>query len=203
MPVVINSSAQIKGKLKFATDVHIDCEVSGTVESDKKIIIGPNGFFKGELCSEELLVLGKLEGDICVKKNTTLHSGSSLSGTLNSTIIELKIGAILNAQIIMNEPVDDIINVHRSSKGLLTENLPSHDTTQKISEEFFLAKAKDPQAFTEKKQKEPEEIRKAPVTDHLAFTEPLNDRSGPDNKSTFFMKEFGRLNNEMDHKNKT
>ena len=199
MPVVINSSAQIKGKLKFATDVHIDCEVSGTVESDKKIIIGPNGFFKGELCSEELLVLGKLEGDICVKKNTTLHSGSSLSGTLNSTIIEIKIGAVLNAQIIMNEPVDNILNVHKS-KGLLTENLPSHYTTQKISEEFFLAKAKDPQAFTDKNQKQPEEIRNAPVRDPLAFTEPLNDRSGQDNKSTFFMKEFGRLNNEMDHK---
>ena len=99
IPVFFNSDAVISGDLLFASDLHINCEIIWNVESEKKIVIGPDGVFKGILKARELVVFGKLEGDIIIKGSTVLHPGSAVSGTLSSQIIEIIGCAFLDIRV--------------------------------------------------------------------------------------------------------
>ena len=104
IPVFFNREVKINGDLIFGTDVHIDCETSGSIECESKLIIGVKGVVCGTLLAKELVVFGKLEGDVVVLEKVVLHSGSSLSGTLSARIIEIKDGTILDAKISITEP---------------------------------------------------------------------------------------------------
>lgn len=84
----------------FQSDVRIDGEVIGKVESDKNAIIGAEGYVKGVLRARDLVVFGRLEGNIIVSGTTTLHSGSSIFGNLYTKIIEVKDGAVITARVI-------------------------------------------------------------------------------------------------------
>jgi cytoskeletal protein CcmA (bactofilin family) len=100
IPTLINSGSRIKGELMFTTDVRIDGEVLGKVESDRNAIIGAEGYVKGFLRARDLVVFGRLEGNIVVSGTTTLHAGSSIFGNLYTKGIEIDEGAIITARVI-------------------------------------------------------------------------------------------------------
>ena len=99
VPVFFNSDAVISGDLLFTSDIHLNCDIVGNIESEKKIVIGPDGFFKGTLRSRELVVFGKLEGDIIVSGRTVLHPGSAISGSLSTQVIEIIDCAFLDIRV--------------------------------------------------------------------------------------------------------
>ena len=57
IPAFFNSDAIINGDLMFSSDIHLDCEIVGNVESEKKIIVGPEGFLKEHLGPKNLSFL--------------------------------------------------------------------------------------------------------------------------------------------------
>ena len=103
MPVILSSSTIVNGHLTFLTDVHIDCEAFGKIESRKKIIIGKNGYLKGEIYSRDLVVFGSIEGEIVVLETLTIHAGSNIRGIISAGRMELKDGAVLNAKVNMHD----------------------------------------------------------------------------------------------------
>ena len=56
MPVILSSSTIVNGHLTFLTDVHIDCEAFGKIESRKKIIILKKVFKKRTLYQWKLWI---------------------------------------------------------------------------------------------------------------------------------------------------
>ena len=109
VPVFFNSDAVISGDLLFTSDIHLNCDIIGNIESEKKIVIGPEGFFKGTLKSRELVVFGKLEGEIIVSGPTVLHPGSAISGSLSTQVIEIIDCAFLDIRV-------NIINTEQVSE---------------------------------------------------------------------------------------
>ena len=106
IPTLINSSSKINVELIFTTDVRIDGEVFGKVESDKSVIIGAEGYVKGFLRASDLVVFGRFEGNIIVSGHTILHENASVFGNLYTKSFEVKDGAVLTARIVMyEEPV--------------------------------------------------------------------------------------------------
>ena len=106
IPTLINSGSKINGELMFNSDVRIDGEVLGKVESDKSAIIGAEGYVKGFLRARDLVVFGRLEGNIVVSGITVLHSGSSIFGNLYTRVIEVKEGANITARVITYDKLE-------------------------------------------------------------------------------------------------
>jgi cytoskeletal protein CcmA (bactofilin family) len=106
IPTLINSSSKIKGELMFKSDVRIDGEVFGKIESDKFAIIGAEGYVKGFLRARDLVVFGRLEGNIVVSGTTILHAGSSIFGNLYTKGIEVNEGAIITARVITYDKLE-------------------------------------------------------------------------------------------------
>ena len=106
IPTLINSSARIKGELMFSCDVRIDGEVYGKVESDKSAIIGAAGYVKGFLRARDLVVFGRIEGNIIISGTTVLHPGSSIYGNLYTRGIEVNEGANITARVITYDKLE-------------------------------------------------------------------------------------------------
>jgi len=111
LPVIIGSSSKINGDLEFSSEVFVDGEACGKLTSEKRITIGENGFFKGTLYANDLVVFGRLDGDIIVKDNVVFHSSCTINGSIYTKYIDLKDGANLNARVIMSDNPKDIYDI--------------------------------------------------------------------------------------------
>jgi len=108
IPTLINSSSKINGELIFTTDVRIDGEVFGKVESDKSVIIGAEGYVKGFLRAKDLVIFGRFEGNIVVSGHTILHESASVFGNLYTRTFEVKEGAVITARVVMYDKLEAI-----------------------------------------------------------------------------------------------
>lgn len=99
IPTVINSSSKIVGEFLFHSDIRVDGQLLGKVETDRSAIIGSAGYVQGTVRAKDLIVFGKLEGEIFVSGLTLLHTGSSIKGNLHTKVFEVRDGAILTAHI--------------------------------------------------------------------------------------------------------
>ena len=103
IPTLINSSSKINGELMFSTDVRIDGEVFGKVESDKNVIVGAEGYVKGFLRAKDLVVFGRIEGNIIVSGTTVLHASASVFGNLYTKVFEVQDGATITARVVTTD----------------------------------------------------------------------------------------------------
>jgi cytoskeletal protein CcmA (bactofilin family) len=119
IPSLINASSTIRGELVLTTDVRVDGKIFGKIETEQTIIIGIEGFVKGFLRANNLVVFGRIEGNIIVSGETTFHPGASLFGTLYSKVLEIKEGAIINARI----GVDDELKPFEEAQLYVAEEM--------------------------------------------------------------------------------
>jgi len=125
MPTLINAHSRFRGEITLNTDARIDGEVTGKVESDKNVIIGSTGFVRGGLCANNLVVFGRIEGNIYVSGSTVLHSGSSIFGNLCTKVFEVVEGAIINGHVITS----DKFQVLDEAQAQLAEEILKHNQT--------------------------------------------------------------------------
>jgi cytoskeletal protein CcmA (bactofilin family) len=59
---IISSKAKIDGNLKLESNIHIDGEVKGKIESNALVSIGKNGVINGEVFAKKLVINGKFIG---------------------------------------------------------------------------------------------------------------------------------------------
>ena len=103
VPTLINAYSKINGELVLTTDLRIDGQIFGKVESDENIVIGSAGLVNGFLRAKNLVIYGRIEGNVVVSGVTTLHPQSAIFGNLYTKLIEVKEGAILTARVITFE----------------------------------------------------------------------------------------------------
>lgn len=84
---ILSSDVEIKGKLRFASDLIIDGRIEGEVNSEGDLTVGENASIVGDIKTRTVVVFGKVEGNITVtdrcelKQNATLH-GDVVAGKL-------------------------------------------------------------------------------------------------------------------------
>ena len=141
IPTLINSSSKINGELIFTTEVRIDGEVFGKVESDKSIIIGAEGYVKGFLRAGDLVVFGRLEGNFIVSGATVLHEKASVFGNLYTRVLEVKEGATITARVVTYDKLEaiDEAQIYLAEEMIKVEpgrrQIPTYDHAQITFEE--------------------------------------------------------------------
>lgn len=124
-PVNINSATTINGDLIFETDARIDGRILGSVTSlENKVVIGNEGSVIGKLIVQELIVFGKVEGEVVVLGTTVINLGATISGSLNSRSVDVKEGAILDVKILTD------VNQQTIEKSLeMVETVPENSSS--------------------------------------------------------------------------
>ena len=100
----IGKSVQIKGELTGSEDLYLDGSIEGTIDlRDHSLIIGPNGKIKAGITARDLIVHGRIEGNITAAGRVELRKSCSLIGDVSTQRIMIEDGAFFKGAIDIKE----------------------------------------------------------------------------------------------------
>jgi cytoskeletal protein CcmA (bactofilin family) len=101
----IGKSVVVKGELSGSEDLIIDGEVEGSISlRGQTLTIGPNGRVRANVEARNVIVHGRLNGDIHATERVDLRKSASLSGDISSARISIEDGAFFKGGIDIQKP---------------------------------------------------------------------------------------------------
>ena len=95
---VLANDVEIKGSIKFSSDLIIDGKIEGEVISDGSLTIGENALIKGEVKTRSVIIFGKVEGNITVQERCEIKNNAILVGDIAAGTLAIKEGATFMGQ---------------------------------------------------------------------------------------------------------
>jgi len=95
---VISEQCQFQGTLDLQGSIRIDGSLEGNIDNARLVTISKTGSMKGDLSGLGAVIIGKIEGDICVEEIEIL-SEAHLKGNIRTKSILIEKGAKVNATI--------------------------------------------------------------------------------------------------------
>ena len=104
---VIGSDAVINGDLLFTGGIHVDGTVHGNVVADQDdhstLILSDSGLVEGDVRAPNVILNGKVVGDVLASGRVELAVNARVTGTLYYRLLEMAMGAEVNGQLICSE----------------------------------------------------------------------------------------------------
>ncbi len=107
LPNMIGPGTQIRGDIETNGDIRIDGNIEGNVASKGKIVIGNNGFVKGEIKCSNAEVAGSLNGKIDVAELLSLKASSKINGDIKSGKLSIEPGAVFTGTCTMGNKTSE------------------------------------------------------------------------------------------------
>lgn len=96
----IGKSVKVKGELSGSEDLYFDGEAEGSVDlHEHTLTIGPNGRIHAALVAREIVVHGKVEGNVCASEKVELKRSCTLIGDISTKRIVIEDGAFFKGAI--------------------------------------------------------------------------------------------------------
>jgi cytoskeletal protein CcmA (bactofilin family) len=96
----LGSGLTLKGELSGAEDLHIDCKLDGPVSlGGNRLTVGPSAKIQGEVVAREVIIEGKVTGEIRAHDRVEIHKEGSFIGDLVTSRISIQEGAYLKGAI--------------------------------------------------------------------------------------------------------
>ena len=100
----IDQGSEFEGKLSFRDTVRIDGRFQGEITSENTLIVGEPGDIEATIRSNTVVVSGKVHGSIYAAKKVVLHKAAFVTGDIETPVISIEEGAVLNGQVKMPSP---------------------------------------------------------------------------------------------------
>ncbi|HLW07506.1 MAG TPA: polymer-forming cytoskeletal protein [Marinilabiliaceae bacterium] len=113
LPNMIGSGTKIVGDLHTNGDIRIDGNIDGNVNSKGKVVIGNNGYVKGEIICTNAEISGSLDGKVTATELLSLKASSKFNGEIKSGKLSIEPGAIftgtcsMGANLNVSVPIKD------------------------------------------------------------------------------------------------
>jgi cytoskeletal protein CcmA (bactofilin family) len=96
----IGRSVVIKGEVSGAESLYIDGRIEGTVSfGDHRVTVGRNGVVAANITAREVVIMGKVMGNIECSDRVDIRSEGSLTGDIVSQRISIEDGAMLKGAV--------------------------------------------------------------------------------------------------------
>jgi cytoskeletal protein CcmA (bactofilin family) len=96
----IGRSVVIKGEISGAESLYIDGRIEGTVSfGDHRVTVGRNGVVAANISAREVVIMGKVTGNIECSDRVDIRSEGSLTGDIVSQRISIEDGAMLKGAV--------------------------------------------------------------------------------------------------------
>ena len=80
-PARIGKTIMISGEVKGGEDLIVDGRVEGTVNlAESRLTIGPNANVSADLSAKDVLILGRVQGNVVASGRVELRAGCSVQG---------------------------------------------------------------------------------------------------------------------------
>jgi cytoskeletal protein CcmA (bactofilin family) len=96
----IGRSVVIKGEISGAESLYVDGRIEGTVSfGDHRVTVGRNGVVAANISAREVVIMGKVTGNIECSDRVDIRSEGSLTGDIVSQRISIEDGAMLKGAV--------------------------------------------------------------------------------------------------------
>jgi cytoskeletal protein CcmA (bactofilin family) len=96
----IGRSVVIKGEISGSESLYIDGRIEGTVSfGDHRVTVGRNGVVAANITAREVVIMGKVTGNIECGDRVDIRSEGSLTGDIVSQRISIEDGALLKGAV--------------------------------------------------------------------------------------------------------
>ena len=119
---LIAPSAKVSGDVEFSGGLHVQGTVEGNISVGKdggRLIIGESGVVKGEIQVPQVVINGRVEGDVHASENLELAEKASVEGNVYYQMIEMVMGARVNGKLVRLD--DERRNLPAPDKDKKTE----------------------------------------------------------------------------------
>ncbi|AMK10442.1 MAG: polymer-forming cytoskeletal protein [Pseudodesulfovibrio sp.] len=92
---------EYRGKLEFVGTVRIDGRYEGEITTDGNLILGRKAYIEGVVRVGQLTSCGEIRGDVHVKEKAVFEKTSVLKGSLDTPVLVVEKGAVVEGTINM------------------------------------------------------------------------------------------------------
>lgn len=98
---IIGPSVRVDGNFKGEGNVSVEGMVSGSLKTNHNLTIGVHGKIKAEVEAGNLFLSGEIRGNVKVHEKTQLSKSAKIFGNLETKILSVEEGAIINGKCMM------------------------------------------------------------------------------------------------------
>jgi cytoskeletal protein CcmA (bactofilin family) len=96
----IGKSVIVKGELSGSEDLFVDGEVEGSISlKGQSLTVGPNGRVRANLEARNVIVHGRVDGNITASDRVDLRKSASLTGDISTARVAIEDGAYFKGTI--------------------------------------------------------------------------------------------------------
>jgi len=106
IPTVIGSGSHFDGLLSFRGAARVEGVLTGAIQATGRLEIGPHAHVQATIEVDEIVVEGRIEGEIRARDRAELRETAEVVGSLISPRLELAEGSILQGECRTAAPED-------------------------------------------------------------------------------------------------
>ncbi len=114
----IGASLEIKGRISGEEDLQIDGKVEGPVSIRGRLTVGRSGQLNSEVSARELVVYGKVSGNINSSDRVEIKKDGAVIGDIQTTRISIEDGAIFKGRIEIDRVAPKPVSVPAPSSAI-------------------------------------------------------------------------------------
>jgi cytoskeletal protein CcmA (bactofilin family) len=99
-PARLGKTVVIRGEVKGSEDLVIDGHVEGAISlAENRLTIGPNADVLADLSARDVLIQGKLKGNIVATGRVELRAGSAVEGDVRALRLAIEDNAVFRGKV--------------------------------------------------------------------------------------------------------
>lgn len=103
---IISKGTIIQGNIKSNSDIRIDGELIGNLDSQGKIVLGQSGKIKGEIICSTGDISGKIEGKVTASERLSLKATANIQGDLFIKQLAVEPGCVFTGKCKMDSEIN-------------------------------------------------------------------------------------------------
>ena len=98
---IIGPGMNIAGDCETEGSIRIEGSITGSVRAGKAVVVGENAWVKGDISTQDAVLLGKVTGTIVAGSRLEIKATSWIEGDVHARRLQLEEGAVLNGTVNM------------------------------------------------------------------------------------------------------
>lgn len=96
----IGKTVVIRGEVKGSEDLIVDGQVEGLVNlAEHRLTIGPNAHVTADLSAKDVLIMGRVHGNIVATGRVDLRAGSVVEGDVHALRLAIEDNAVFRGKV--------------------------------------------------------------------------------------------------------
>ncbi|WP_158563380.1 bactofilin family protein [Chitinophaga silvatica] len=128
----IPKTVSVNGNIDASVSGRIDGDVKGAVKTTGKLVVGETANIRGDVHAIDLVVHGKVYGDVYASKTAHISNKAQVKGDVNALMLKIEEGAVIGGAIQKN--ITDMEAHLRKQKEMEAE-VPTEELKEAPTEE--------------------------------------------------------------------